>query len=188
MEALRSIRPNILIGATGAPGTFTKEVIGTMTAMNERPVIFALSNPTSRAECTAEEAYTWSKGKAVFTSGSPFDKVHYDGKEYMPGQGNNAYVYPGIGLGAIASNTRIITDAMFLIAARTLADNVQQLDIARGSLYPRPTEIRKLSLEVAIAVAGEAYRTNTAKKEKPVDLRSYIQNMMYDPTEIDVYM
>lgn len=186
MEALTSIRPNILIGATGAPGTFNKEVIETMSAMNERPVIFALSNPTSRAECTAEEAYTWSKGKAVFTSGSPFDKVHYDGKEFMPGQGNNAYVYPGIGLGAIASNTRIITDAMFLIAARTLANNVQEMDIARGSLYPRATEIRNLSLEVAIAVAGEAYRSGTARAEKPTDLRSFIQNMMYDPTEIDV--
>ncbi|HQV51058.1 MAG: NAD-dependent malic enzyme [Flavobacteriales bacterium] len=185
MEALGAIMPNILIGATGSPGTFDQQVIEKMTAMNERPVIFALSNPTSRAECTAEEAYTWSKGKAVFTSGSPFDKVYYEGKEFLPGQGNNAYIYPGIGLGAIASNTRIITDAMFLIAARTLADNVQEKDISRGSLFPRLTEIRNLSLAVAVAVAEEAYRTGTARTEKPADVKTYIQGMMYDPTTVD---
>ncbi|MGB3526041.1 MAG: NAD-dependent malic enzyme [Flavobacteriales bacterium] len=183
MEALDSLKPNVLIGATGSPGTFNKAVIEKMSAMNDRPVIFALSNPTSRAECTAEEAYTWSDGRAVFTSGSPFDKVTYKGKEFRPGQGNNAYVFPGIGLGAIIANTRIISDAMFLIATRTLAEMVQEKDIARGSLYPRLTEIRNLSHAVAVAVAEEAFRSGLARVERPDDLEKAVADYMYDPWE-----
>jgi len=181
MEALEDLKPNVLIGATGSPGTFDKAVIEKMSAMNERPVIFALSNPTSRAECTAEEAYTWSDGRAVFTSGSPFDKVTYKGTEFRPGQGNNAYIFPGIGLGAIIANTRIITDAMFLIATRTLAACVQDKDITRGSLYPRLTEIRKLSQAVAVAVAEEAFRSGLARVERPADLQRTVAEYMYDP-------
>ena len=184
MEALDAIEPNVLIGATGSPGTFNQAVIEKMSAMNERPVIFALSNPTSRAECTAEEAYTWSDGRAVFTSGSPFDKVHYKGMEFRPGQGNNAYIFPGVGLGAIIANTRIITDAMFLIATRTLAQCVQEKDITRGSLYPRLTEIRTLSKAVAVAVAEEAFRTGLARAERPVDLERAVTEYMYDPFEV----
>jgi len=181
MEALDAIQPNVLIGATGSPGTFNKAVIEKMSAMNERPVIFALSNPTSRAECTAEEAYIWSDGRAVFTSGSPFDKVTYKGTEFRPGQGNNAYIFPGIGLGAIIANTRIITDAMFLIATRTLSQCVQEKDITRGSLYPRLTEIRKLSKAVAVAVAEEAFRSGLARVERPADLEQAVAEYMYDP-------
>ncbi len=181
MEALDTIKPHVLIGATGSPGTFNKAVIEKMSAMNERPVIFALSNPTSRAECTAEEAYTWSDGKAVFTSGSPFDKVQYKGTEFRPGQGNNAYIFPGLGLGAIIANTRTITDAMFLITARTLAQLVQEDDIARGSLYPRLREIRKLSQAVAVAVAEEAFSTGLARAERPAYLQQTVADYMYDP-------
>ena len=106
LQAIDAIRPHVLIGATGAPGTFTRAVVEKMSALNERPVIFALSNPTSKAECTAEQAYDWSQGRAVFTSGSPFDTVTFRGKELRPGQGNNAYVFPGIGLGAVACRAR----------------------------------------------------------------------------------
>lgn len=183
MEALDTIKPHVLIGATGSPGTFNRAVIEKMSAMNERPVIFALSNPTSRAECTAEEAYTWSDGRAVFTSGSPFDKVLYKGTEFRPGQGNNAYIFPGVGLGALVANTRIITDAMFLIATRTLAQCVQVEDIARGSLYPRLTEIRKLSQAVAVAVAEEAFRAGLARAERPAELQQAVADYMYDPLE-----
>ena len=106
VEAIDAIKPHVLIGATGAPGTFTREVIERMSAINERPVIFALSNPTSKAECTAEQAYTWSKGKAVFSSGSPFDEYVYEGRTFRPGQGNNAYVFPGIGLGVVTARAK----------------------------------------------------------------------------------
>ncbi len=181
MEALDHIKPHVLIGATGSPGTFGQAVIEKMSAINERPVIFALSNPTSRAECTAEQAYTWSDGKAVFTSGSPFGPVQFKGQEFRPGQGNNAYVYPGIGLGAITSGTHIITDAMFLKATRTLAQNVQEEDLRRGSLYPRLTEIRQLSKAVAVAVAQEAFDAKLATVERPADLVKAVEDYMYNP-------
>lgn len=181
MQALDSLKPHILIGATGSPGTFDRPVIEKMAAINERPVIFALSNPTSRAECTAEQAYTWSGGRAVFTSGSPFAPVHFGGHEFRPGQGNNAYIFPGIGLGAIVSGTTAVTDAMFLIAARTLAHHVQEEDLRHGSLYPKLTAIRSLSHAVGTAVALEAYRAGLATAPKPEDLPGAVAEYMWDP-------
>ena len=181
IDAIDSIKPHVLIGATGAPGTFTKKVIEHMATINERPVIFALSNPTSRAECTAEQAYNWSNGRAIFASGSPFDKVHFNGKEYRPGQGNNAYVFPGLGLGAIISIARTIPDDLFLVVARTLAELVNEKNIQDGALYPRLTEIRKLSLAIATAVAEKAYELGIAQNDKPQDLKQFISDYMYDP-------
>jgi len=182
VEAIDSIKPHILIGATGTPGTFTQEVVEHMAAINERPVIFALSNPTSRAECTAEQAYQWSDGKVIFASGSPFDKVVYKGKEYYPGQGNNAYVFPGIGLGTIVSNARIIPDELFLVASRTLAKLVTEQNINNGALYPRLTEIRNISLNIATAVAEKVYELGISKNmEKPTNLKQLIADYMYDP-------
>src|SRR5262249_23704857 len=145
MEAIQDIKPHILIGATGAPGTFTKEVIEQMSAIHERPVIFALSNPTSKAECTAEQAYAWSDGRAVFASGSPFGIVHYKGRDFRTGQGNNAYVFPGIGLGAVMCRARMIPDEFFLCAAKKLAEMVEEKDLRDGSLYPPLKDLRKVS-------------------------------------------
>ena len=133
VAAIDAIKPNVLVGATGAPGTFTREVVERMCAHNPRPVLFALSNPTSRAECTAEQAYEWSQGRAVFASGSPFGAVTYQGRVFRPGQGNNAYVFPGIGLGAIVCRARRIPDEFFLAAARTLAELVTARDSTRSS-------------------------------------------------------
>jgi malate dehydrogenase (oxaloacetate-decarboxylating)(NADP+) len=181
MEAIDAIKPHVLIGATGAPGTFTKECIEHMSKINERPVIFALSNPTSRAECTAKDAYTWSKGKAVFVSGSPFGVITLKGKSYRPGQGNNAYVFPGIGLGAIVCKAKTIPDAFFLAAAQTLSKLVSDKDIREGSLYPRLSDIRKISLEIALSVCKKAYDMKLARKKKPANLRSAISGFMYKP-------
>ncbi|MCH8325079.1 MAG: NAD-dependent malic enzyme [Bacteroidetes bacterium] len=181
IDAIDSVKPHILIGATGAPGTFTKKVIEQMATINERPVIFALSNPTSRAECTAEQAYNWSNGRAIFASGSPFDKVHFNGKEYRPGQGNNAYVFPGLGLGAIISIARTIPDDLFLVVARTLAELVNEKNIQDGALYPRLTEIRNISLAIATAVAEKVYELGIAQNDKPKDLKQFISDYMYDP-------
>ena len=182
VEAIKAIQPDVLIGATGAPGTFTKEVIETMSSINERPVIFALSNPTSRAECTAEQAYTWSNGKAVFTSGSPFAPVHYKEQTFEPGQGNNAYIFPGIGLGAISCNAKTITDELFLTAAQSLADQVNEKDIQKGSLYPPLKEIRDVSLRIAVDVAEKAFEQGLARDERPIDLQETIKSYMFDPT------
>ncbi|HEU0253586.1 MAG TPA: oxaloacetate-decarboxylating malate dehydrogenase, partial [Pyrinomonadaceae bacterium] len=181
VEAIDAIRPHVLIGATGAPGTFTRTVIERMSAINKRPVIFALSNPTSKAECTAEQAYSWSGGRAVFASGSPFAPVIIEGRTLRPAQGNNAYVFPGIGLGAVASRARTLPDELFLAAARTLAGLVREDDLDEGSLYPPLRKIRSLSLAIAASVATKAYEMNLAREKRPKNLRRHIKALMYEP-------
>lgn len=181
LDAIETIKPNVLIGATGAPGTFTREVIERMSAINERPAIFALSNPTARAECTAEHAYSWSGGKALFVSGSPFGRVTVNGREFRPGQGNNAYVFPGIGLGALACRARTIPDGLFLAAARTLAGLVREQDLEQGSLYPPLRDIRRLSLAIATSVAEKAYSLKVARGRRPKNFKKSIARFRYDP-------
>jgi malate dehydrogenase (oxaloacetate-decarboxylating)(NADP+) len=181
VEAIDALKPDVLIGATGAPGSFTQPVVERMCANNARPVLFALSNPTSKAECTAEQAYTWSHGRAVFSSGSPFGAVTFEGQEYQPGQGNNAYVFPGIGLGAIVCGARVIPDEFFLAAARTLAGLVKKSDLARGSLYPPLREIRRISLAIAVSVAEKAYELKLARVKRPRSVRRSIEDFMYEP-------
>ncbi len=181
MEALDAIKPTILIGATASPNTFTKEAIEKMSSLNERPVIFALSNPTDKAECTAEQAYTWSNGRAIFASGSPFKPVELNGKVYKPGQGNNAYIFPGVGLGAMTARAKIIRDDIFLTAAKTLANIVSEDDIAKGSLYPPLNEIRRISHEIAVVVADKIFIDGLARAKRPKDLRKEIETYMYDP-------
>ena len=181
VPAIDALKPHVLIGATGVAGTFTKEVIERMSANNDRPVVFALSNPTAHAECTATHAYEWSGGRVVFASGSPFGPVQYGGREFRTGQGNNAYVFPGIGLGAVVSRARQIPDAMFLTAARTLAKLVTPQDLERGSLYPPLRDIRRLSLEIALAVATAAYDLKLARARRPRNLRRAIAGFMYEP-------
>jgi malate dehydrogenase (oxaloacetate-decarboxylating)(NADP+) len=179
--AIDAIKPHVLIGATGAPGTFTRDVVERMCALNERPVLFALSNPTSRAECTAEQAYQWSRGQAIFASGSPFGMVTHDGREYRPGQGNNAYVFPGIGLGAVVCRARHIPDEFFLTAARTLAGLVTARDLEIGAIYPPLRNIRQISLAIATRVADCAYKMNLARAKRPRNVRQAIARFMYEP-------
>ena len=183
VPAIDAIKPHILIGATGFPGAFTREVIEHMSNINEHPTIFALSNPTSRAECTADQAYEWSQGRAIFASGSPFGEVEYAGKTFKPGQGNNAYIFPGIGLGAVVCNASLIKDEMFLVAAKSLAAQVSEQDLAAGALYPPLSNIRELSLKIAIAVIDYAYENNLARLQlRPDSMEQYVANYMYDPT------
>ncbi len=180
LEAIDEIKPHVLIGATGRPGTFNKEALGKMAAYNTHPVVFALSNPTSNAECSAAEAYEWTNGQAVFASGSPFPAVEFEGKFYKPGQGNNAYIFPGIGLGALACKAQKISDGMFLASARALADCVTQKDLDMGAIYPPLPEIRRVSLEIAVAVAEQAVQEGLAEVDN-ADWRTTIAEMMYDP-------
>ncbi|HED18201.1 MAG TPA: NAD-dependent malic enzyme [Gammaproteobacteria bacterium] len=181
-EAIREIKPHVLIGATGAPGVFTEDIIRLLAQINERPVIFALSNPTARAECRADQAYEWTEGRAIFASGSPFDPVTCNGMLYRPGQGNNAYVFPGIGLGAIACRARSISDGMFLEAARVLAERVSDEDLETRTIYPPLSSIRQVSLAIAVVVAEQAYREDLAQEKRPDDLEQMIAGLMYDPT------
>lgn len=179
--ALDAHQPHVLIGATGTPNTFTRNIVHRMAQLNERPVVFALSNPTSRAECTAEQAYHWSEGRVLYASGSPFDPVHYGDKVYHPAQGNNAYIFPGVGLGALVSQASQITDAMFLAAAHALADLVCPDDLEVGALYPPLTNIREVSLAIADAVAEEAWNSGLARVERPTDPWARIEQEMYNP-------
>ncbi len=180
-SALDSIKPNVLVGATGTPGTFTQAIVERLVSFHERPAIFALSNPTANAECTAEQAYTWSKGKAIFCSGSPFASVELNGQVFKPGQGNNAYIFPGIGLGAVACRLSSITDDMFLSAAKTLANMVTEQDLSHGTMYPRLTEIRKVSLAIAVAVAKKAFQKGLAQIPEPENISNFISEMIYQP-------
>ncbi|MCX6938821.1 MAG: NAD-dependent malic enzyme [Verrucomicrobia bacterium] len=170
-EAVEALRPTVLIGVSGQPATFTAPILRRMAELNPRPVIFALSNPTSQAECTAEQAYRETEGRVLFASGSPFPPVTFGGRTYTPGQGNNVYIFPGVGYGALACGAREITDAMFLAAARRLAELVTPEDLALGRIYPSLTRIREVSLELAIAVVAEAKRSGLATIELPADPR-----------------
>lgn len=181
MQAIEIHQPDILIGATGTPATFTKEIVEKMAQIKSRPGIFALSNPTSRAECTAAEAYNWTEGRAIFASGSPFAPVQYQGQEFVPGQGNNAYIFPGVGLGMIVCQANSIPDSVFLEAAKALSQAVTEQDLEKGSIYPQLDEIRVASLNIAVAVAEFAFEQGLTEMEKPDDIRQYIAEYMYQP-------
>ena len=152
-----------------------------MTDCNARPIVFALSNPHSKAECTAEQAYTGTDGRALFACGSPYAPVPIGGKTLVPRQGNNSYIFPGVGLGAIACGATRIIDEMFLAAANTLAAQVTPADLDQGSLYPPLAHIREVSAQIAAAVAEVAYQRGLATKPKPADLLDYVKKQMYDP-------
>jgi malate dehydrogenase (oxaloacetate-decarboxylating)(NADP+) len=178
---VEALKPSAIVGVSGQPRTFTREIIEAMARINERPIIFALSNPTSKAECTAEEAYRFSEGRAIFASGSPFDPVELDGRTFVPGQGNNAYIFPGVGLAAVACQLTQVTDEMFFTAAKALAQEVDEDDLSRGRIYPPLTDIRKASAAIATRVAETAYSRGLARLERPADLRAHIEKEMYWP-------
>ena len=179
--AVDSLQPLAIIGVSGQPKQFGREVLELMARVNERPVIFALSNPTSKSECTAEEAYTWTGGRALFASGSPFAPVMIGGETRYPMQGNNVYIFPGVGMGALACGAKRISDRMFLVAAKAVANAVSAEDLQQGRLYPPVPKVREVSLDVAVAVAAEAYASGLATQRQPDNLRQYIQELMYQP-------
>jgi malate dehydrogenase (oxaloacetate-decarboxylating)(NADP+) len=181
LTAIRTVKPTAIVGVAATASTFTPEVLKTMAELNTRPIVFALSNPTSKSECTAEEAYRYTAGRALFACGSPYNPVTLDGKTFVPRQGNNSYVFPGIGLGAIASGARRITDEMFLRAAYALARLVTEADLAQGSLYPALPRIREVSTNIATEVARVAYRIGLAAGRKPDDMRAHVKSHMYQP-------
>jgi malate dehydrogenase (oxaloacetate-decarboxylating)(NADP+) len=181
LTAIRTLKPTAIIGVAAVGGAFTPDVLQTMAEINDRPIVFALSNPTSKAECSAEEAYRHTGGRALFACGSPYDPVKFDGKTFVPRQGNNSYIFPGVGLGAIASGSRLVTDEMFMAAAHTLAYLVNHDDIEQGSLYPALPRIREVSAHIAAAVAEVAYKHGLATKPVPNNMMAFIESQMYDP-------
>ena len=181
LAAVKTLKPTAIIGVAAVGGAFTKEVLEEMARINELPVVFALSNPTSKAECTAEEAYRHTGGRALFACGSPFEPVALNGKTFVPRQGNNSYIFPGIGLGAIASGARRITDEMFMTAAHSLAHDVTESDLGQGSLYPALPRIREVSANIAAKVAEVAYRRGLAAGREPQDVLAHVRSQMYEP-------
>jgi malate dehydrogenase (oxaloacetate-decarboxylating)(NADP+) len=181
LTAIETLKPTAIIGVAAVGGAFTPEVLQAMARINDRPIVFALSNPTSKAECSAEEAYRYTDGRALFACGSPYDPVKLDGKTFVPRQGNNSYIFPGVGLGAIASGSRLVTDEMFMAAAHTLAYLVNEADIEQGSLYPALPRIREVSAHIAAAVAEVAYKRGLATGHAPNNLIAHVESQMYNP-------
>ena len=180
-SAIDAFKPTALIGATGRGGLFTRPVLEAMARFNERPIIFALSNPTSKSECTAEAAYAGTQGRAVFASGSPFDAMTVAGRLCVPGQSNNSFIFPGVGLGLLMSGARRATDEMFLAAARALTGQVTAADLEHGRVFPAAANLRQVAASVAKEVAAVAYAQGHATRPRPADLLAEAQRIMYVP-------
>ena len=180
-DAVEAIRPTAIIGVSTIPKAVDRGIIEAMARFNERPIIFPYSNPTSRAECSAEEAYSWSDGRAIFASGSPFAPVTVNGRTFVPGQGNNVYIFPAVGMAIYATQAKRVTDEMFIVAARALADQVTEADLAHGLIYPPLSAILETSLRVAERVAEDIFDAGLARVERPAHLQAFIAENVYRP-------
>lgn len=180
-DAIMQIKPTAIIGVSTVGGAFNEQVVTNMASINENPIIFPYSNPTSHAECTAEQAITWSEGKCIFASGSPFAPVIYKGKTYTPGQGNNVYIFPALGLAIYATEAKKVTDRMFIVAAEALASQVTKAHFQMGLIYPPIHSILEVSVNIAIRVAEEIFESGLAGIEKPENLEQFIRSKMYQP-------
>lgn len=181
LDVVRRFKPTILIGVSTTPHTFTRQVIEAMSEMNERPIIFPLSNPTDKAECTAAEAYEWSRGKALYAAGVQFPNFEYEGKVYRPGQANNFYIYPALALAIYATKPKRVTDAMWIAAAQATADQVDQIARDRGMLFPRQDRILEVEVTTAARVAEAIFDAGEAGVDRPVDIRAWLEPQLYTP-------
>ena len=179
--AIESVRPTTLIGVSTVGGTFTQEVVEAVSRINERPVILALSNPTEHAECTAEQAYTWSKGKALYAAGVQFPPVHLNGQTFLPGQANNFYIFPAIGMAVYATQASHVTDEMFIEAARAVANQVPANLLSQGLLYPLQSGILEIEIQTAARVAKLVFDSGLARVQRPKDLVAFIREQVYKP-------
>jgi malate dehydrogenase (oxaloacetate-decarboxylating)(NADP+) len=181
VEAIEAVKPTILIGVSTKGGAFNQRVVEAMSRLNERPIIFALSNPTDKAECSAEQAYTWSKGKALYAAGVPFPEVTLNGQTFHPGQANNFYIFPAVGLATYAARPRRLTDACFIAAAEASADQVGPSLRARGMLFPSQADILETEITTATRVAEFMFDQGLAQVERPRDIRAWIEGQLYRP-------
>ena len=181
VEAVEALRPTGIIGLSTVPKLFSREVIEAMARINERPIVFPLSNPTSRSECTAEEAYRWSDGRAVFASGSPFPPVEIAGRRFIPGQGNNVYIFPAMGMAVFATEATRVTEDMFIVAAQAVAEQVTEENLSMGLIYPPQSRILAASLHVAERIATHIFDTGLAGVKRPDDVGALVRARAYRP-------
>jgi len=181
LDAVEIVRPTALIGVSAVPNTFDEAVIRSMARINSRPIIFPLSNPTSKSECTAEEAIRFSDGRAVVATGSPFPPMHFQGKLFVPGQGNNVYIYPAIGMAVFATQARRVTDEMFLRAAESLAAQTTDQDLSVGLIFPPIASILDTSIRIAVDVAALVFDAGLARVDRPKDIDAFVRTQVYDP-------
>jgi malic enzyme len=182
LDVVKHVKPHALIGLAGAGPAFDQPIIEALCEGFPKPLVFPLSNPTEKAEITAENAYNWSKGQCIFASGTAFDPVEYEGKTFSPGQANNVLIFPGVGFGAVMVKAKEVTDKMFASAAQRLADYVPKESFDEGKIYPDLPDLRDISLKVATAVAEEAFEEGVAQIEKPDDLEAYLADRMWLPS------
>ncbi len=182
VEAIRSVKPTTIIGVSTVGGAFTKAVVEAMSEINERPVILALSNPTEHAECSAEQAYNWSNGKAIYAAGVQFAPVHYNGTTFLPGQANNFYIFPAVGMAIFATEASRVTDEMFIEAARAVADQVPADLLRQGLLYPLQSNILETEIQTSARVAKLVFDAGLARVERPDDMVAFIRSKVYQPT------
>jgi malate dehydrogenase (oxaloacetate-decarboxylating)(NADP+) len=181
VDAIKMLKPTGIIGVSTVPKLFNRQVIETMTQINERPIIFPYSNPTSRSECTAEEAYNWSGGRAIFASGSPFPPVELGGRTFVPGQGNNVYIFPAMGMAVFATEATRVTGEMFIVAAKAVAEQVTEESLATGLIYPPQSRILEASLHVARRIAEYIFGNGLARVPRPDDIEAHIRACAYRP-------
>ena len=186
LDAIRAVKPTILVGATARAGTFTQEMLETMAKSVDRPIVMPLSNPTSKAECTAEQAIQWTGGRAIVATGSPFADVEYDGKRHVIGQANNVFIFPGVGLGAAIAEVREVTTEMFHIASATLARLVGQDRLDVGAIYPHQSELRHVSFQIACAVVKYASENNLGRRIEPDRIEATVRAAVWDPAYVPV--
>jgi malate dehydrogenase (oxaloacetate-decarboxylating)(NADP+) len=181
VAAIESIKPTTIIGVSTIGGAFNQKVVESMSRVNERPVILALSNPTEHAECTPEQAYTWSKGKAIYAAGVQFQPVHYNGQTFLPGQANNFYIFPAVGMAIFATQAKRVTDGMFIEAGQAVADQVPSDSLKQGLLYPLQSNILETEIQTAARVAKVVFDSGLARVDQPEDLVSFIRRQVYEP-------
>jgi malate dehydrogenase (oxaloacetate-decarboxylating)(NADP+) len=179
--AIESIKPTTIIGVSTIGGAFNQKVVETIARINERPVILALSNPTEHAECTAEQAYTWSKGKAIYAAGVQFEPVHYNGQTFLPGQANNFYIFPAVGMAIFATQAKRVTDEMFIEAGQAVADQVPADMLKQGLLYPLQSNILETEIQTAARVAKLVFDSGLAQVKRPADMVAFIREHVYKP-------
>ena len=181
VAAIESIKPTAIIGVSTIGGAFTQKVVETMSRINDRPVILALSNPTEHAECTPEQAYTWSKGKAIYAAGVQFEPVHYNGQTFLPGQANNFYIFPAVGMAIFATQAKRVTDEMFIEAGQAVADQVPSELLNKGLLYPLQANVLETEIQTAARVAKLVFDSGLARVDRPTDMVAFIRQHVYKP-------